>query len=242
MDCVVRLPALVCNSYTVFSRVDQIDKLLQISEPGDTVDIVFDEVIQHYSYAYTKYDLRDFPSLDVEILANDSHQNASKGFYGLLAQKLFKFQESTNFETTEIPLDELVAAGIVSFEDYPDQQDTAEDAFLRVEQKFLGSEQKEFELSTVEDFDINKLRIVIYNYDILGAVVQVVGPITYDGAEVEMEIEDSGLDSYQIGIRAYNYSREKQEHVCVSKLADKNLSEFGALERLVAIVESPLFE
>ena len=125
-------------------------------------------------------------------------------------------------KTTIFKDNELITAGIIEIKDIFPQKPNG--SYAEVGITWGYSEKQEFEVSTINDFNISLLKIEIGRYSVFEDVSLVIDSISYQDKEIDIEIEDSGMDRYNFGIELYDQEGEGN-FKCVFKAYDNQFED-----------------
>ena len=102
-------------------------------------------------------------------------------------------------ELITISEEDLLQSGILEFEEEYDR--TPKEPYLEAGRYYLGSEKWSYELAKCNDFDIRRLKLIVGKSTILNKQINILSNVRYENKEVELEIDDSGVDCYFKGVK-----------------------------------------
>ena len=198
----------ITDQLTIDKKAETLNKLhesvLNCLEKIDNDDrsgyiaATFDEVIDTEHEFIKKSDIEsieDFEDWSIsERLTEGDYHTHSMNFNGSL-----KLTYNYNDELLIITEDELFESGILEFEKADDR--APNEAYLEAGRYFLGSEKWSYDLCEISNFDIRKLKILVRRMLILDKEINLIWNVKYNNKDIELEIEDSGLDCYFKGIK-----------------------------------------
>ena len=169
------------------------------------ISATFDEVIDTEHEFIRKSDIGGVAELEDEsiserLISGDYHTH-SMNFNGSL-----KLTYDYGIELLTITEEDLIDSGIIEFEKAYDRKPN--DSYFEAKRYYLGSEEWSYDLSKINDFDIRKLKIIARKMNILNEEIIIIWEVIYDKKEIELEIEDSGLDCYFKGVQLVDKNRK----------------------------------
>lgn len=179
--------------------------------------IAIEEVFQHDEALFTDDVILEQEDMNADALHQLLRENADCFFYGATVDDCIKFVVTGSYDSIEIPISDLISEGIVTVSPYEILPASSEKSYIRLEETLSGSEKWEFPIIGANEFNINLLKIQLFQYEVFGQSQQVLGIVSYNGHEVETEISDSGLNSNDIGMQAY-VRLESGEISCKGKI------------------------
>ena len=196
------------NQISTNKRLETLNKLyesfLQCLENIDDDDgsnyiyATFDEVIDTEHEFIRKSDIGNIEEFEDESiserLTSGDYHTHSMNFNGSL-----KLTYNYGIELLTITEEDLIDSGILEFQKANERKPN--DAYLEAGRYYLGSEEWSYELSKINDFDIRKLKVIVRKINILNEEINIIWEVIYDKKEIELEIEDSGLDCYFKGVQ-----------------------------------------
>ena len=168
-------------------------------DDGSTyISATFDEVIDTEHEFIRKNDIGSIEEFEDESiserLTSGDYHTHSMNFNGSL-----KLTYNYGIELLTITEEDLIDSGILEFQKANERKPN--DAYLEAGRYYLGSEEWSYELSKINDFDIRKLKVIVRKINILNEEINIIWEVIYDKKEIELEIEDSGLDCYFKGVQ-----------------------------------------
>ena len=142
----------------------------------------------------------EYESIPERLTSGDYHTH-SMNFEGSL-----NLTYGYGDELLTISEEDLINAGVLEFQKAPNR--TPNEPYLEAGRYFLGSEEWSYELCEIRDFDIRKLKIVVRTMTILNVELKIIWEVIYDNKNIELEIEDSGLDCYYYGVQLVDQNKE----------------------------------
>ena len=162
------------------------------------ISATFDEVIDTEHEFIRKNDIGSIEEFEDESiserLTSGDYHTHSMNFNGSL-----KLTYDYGTELLTITEEDLIDSGILEFQRANERKPN--DAYLEAGRYYLGSEEWSYDLSEINDFDIRKLKIIVRKMNILNEEINIIWEVIYDKKEIELEIEDSGLDCYYKGVQ-----------------------------------------
>ena len=162
------------------------------------ISATFDEVIDTEHEFIRKNDIGSIEEFEDESiserLTSGDYHTHSMNFNGSL-----KLTYDYGTELLTITEEDLIDSGILEFQKANDRKPN--EAYLEAGRYYLGSEEWSYDLSEINDFDIRKLKIIVRKMNILNEEINIIWEVIYDKKEIELEIEDSGLDCYYKGVQ-----------------------------------------
>jgi len=162
------------------------------------ISATFDEVIDTEHEFIRKSDIGSIEEFEDESiserLTSGDYHTHSMNFNGSL-----KLTYDYGTELLTITEEDLIDSGILEFQRANERKPN--DAYLEAGRYYLGSEEWSYDLSEINDFDIRKLKIIVRKMNILNEEINIIWEVIYDKKEIELEIEDSGLDCYYKGVQ-----------------------------------------
>ncbi len=189
----------------LYESVSQCLENIDDEDRSNYMSATFDEVIDTEHEFIRKSDIGGIEEFEDEsiserLISGDNHTH-SMNFNGSL-----KLTYNYGTELLKITEEDLIDSGILEFEKDYDRKPS--EAYLEAGRYYLGSEEWSYDLCKINDFDIRKLKIIVRTMAILNEEINIIWKVIYDQKDIELEIEDSGLDCYFKGVQLVDTNRE----------------------------------